>query len=699
MSSLIQQTNFSLGEVDEVLEFDTNQPQYLQALSKLDNAFVGGYTIPIRRPSFVDCSLSLTDTEHDRRSMSFQDKSGGWYTLHLRGNNTTRIHLIKYSLNDLTVLVPTAQTTLATDTGVMVTDYDFTATDNYVVITTPSKPPRKITVNATALDSSTIEDIKFSVLPSLDYGDVDYSSFTFHPLCSNGSVPTGNPLVCNPSSVFGGVIDVVRPLTGDPTFTSDWVGGLIVGRTGASAEQPIGVGIITAISTTNPTKQRLTVTVLQAFGTAHFSTTGPTWSVRKPLWGTRSSGALVYPAKTSFFKGRLWFANTSELPMMVSGSVQNSPANFNVGQGESPDAIAYILQNSEGGGIKHIFGGQNLHVFTATQQLTIQGGLDVGIDPANFSPQVTSSYTTSSLKPILYRNGIYFTTSDGRAVVEMVESDRQVSTGIISTNSQHLIKSPKAAAVVTIPNTQDQVLALLNNDDHTLVVFSSAPESGVRSFSSYNVSNVNDELTEDITAVDNRFYITSSRERRAYAGDDVDFDYRHDSTMSMGVFTVEGTYDLAQIVGVTYETTVNGNTNHNYVGEFPVIDVAGTKSVDIGDSNISAHVRYGKSYTTTIRSLPLFSSASGSFLKRRVTQFWCQFSNSYNFTVNGVATALMGSSGVQPTGEVPYMVTGTKRIGFGTSYRQDTYVTIIQSTPYPVNVQKLAWVIEEKVII
>ena len=693
MSSIIQQIDFSLGQVDDLLDTDTSQESFLSALKRLENGYVGGHRTPRRRPSFVDTGVS-TYFSSTRRTLSLQDKDGTWYTLVLRTNGTsTEISIHKWALNSESVLTPAESKVLATDANTSISEYDFTATDNYIVLVTGRIAPRRITINSTAFQSTTISNIAFSVVPSLDFEDVDYSGFTFTPKCSNGSDPTGSPPACSSNSVFGGIIEV----NSGSAFTSDWVGGLIVGRTGASVEQPIGIALIKSITQIDASNQRFTCTVLQQFGTQHYSTSGVTWDVRKPLWGNRAGGAPVYPTKTAFFKGRLWFANTSEKPMMVAGSVQNNPSNFDVRRGESPDAIVYILSDSEGGGIKHIFGSVNLHVFTESKELTIQGGLDVGIDPGNFSPQESSSFTSSTLKPIIYKNSVYYVTADGQALVRMVENERQVSAQIISNNSQDLIKSPVAMSVFNIDNNQDRILTLLNSDG-TATIYSSTGGGEVSAFSSLTVSMQGTETLADIYTVSNRLYVVSSIGRTAYSSSDVDFDYRRTATSASGIFSVDTSLQVGEMVGVTYQGTVGTQINHNYLGEFEVIEINGVKRINLNNPTLNASVRYGKIYTTTIQSLPLFSTSSGSFLKRRVSQMWCQFSSSYNCTVNGVVAGLPSSSQVQPPGANPQRVTGTIRIGGASGYEQDNYVTIVQSSPYPVNIQKIAWLIDEKVI-
>jgi hypothetical protein len=481
------------------------------------------------------------------------------------------------------------------------------------------------------------------------------------------------------------------------------VGGMVFGRTGATVEQPIGFGIIKTVGTPTATNQTITVTVLQAFGSTDYSKEGATWSMRKPIWGDRLNGDKVYPSFTSFFQGRLWFANTPDLPMIVAGSKINTPNDFNVNSGEDPDAIVYILQNSEGGGVKHIFGGVNLHLFTDSQQLTVMSGYDVGITPGNFAPQLTSSYSSSNMKPVKYKNNIYFITSDGRALVEIVEQDKSVSAGIISSNSQHLIKDCVKAGVYNIDNNQDQILALLNSDG-SICIYSTSLQFQNHAFSQFNISTIGNETIKDISVLNNRLYLFSNTNKILAPSLISDFDYGIDSVIDANkrVYLSYNVDDITagESIGVSVTTTVDSNTNNYYLGEYScILDVATNKYYVEIDTDIIGVYRVGKSFTSTLKTMPLYSGASGSFKTRKVSQAWVQYYQSFNFSVNGDVTGLLYSEQLSPEAKYPQLSTNTHRFSFAQGAKQDFFIEVIQDTPYPVNIQKLAWITEENIVI
>ena len=701
---VIEQSGFTLGQVDNIYFTATNQQQYLEALSKCENAYITGQRVPTRRASFgfidTDGKYPASVTSKEFTNFEFESAEGNWYQVLLTWEtDRTRVTLVKFAFNgtsgiyepDSNFLLP--EVAGSEFVGIRPSEIDYSATDSYIVLANQGVPPQKITIDETTLANSVLELIAFNVVPSLDFGDLDYSTYTFNPKCTGGGNPSGTPPVCPVGEVFGAIIDVDRPSASDPKFTNDWVGGLIIGQTGASSAQPIGIGLITAIADHDADTQRFTVTVLQAFGTENFSKAGQTWSVRKPAW----SATQGYPAKTTFHKGRLWFANTRAYPMFIAGSRTNTPNDFNVSNGEAPDAIAYILQNSEGGGIQNIFGGQNLHIFTPTQQLAVVGGIDVGIEPANFSPKLISQYTSSNIKPTLYRDRIYLTTADGKALIEIQEVDQAVAAGIISFSATELIKKPIKIVAHTLVDTEDQILSLLN-EDGTVTIFSKAEITGVQAFSPLEISLFQGEKVTGLGVINNVLYAITDKLRLTYSSNRKNFDAWKSTTMTSGVITL-GFYPEAQVgdlLGVTYETDINGQINNNYLGEFPIIDDGGLK-VDVGQ-DITANAMIGLNYTTRIKSMPLFSSPNGSFKLKKVSNAWLQFANSFNFTFNGRRLGVSLPATLLPSGANPKSLTGTSQIGVAQGYKQDFFLEVIQDTPYDITVQSFAWSITEALI-
>ena len=99
-----------------------------------------------------------------------------------------------------------------------------------------------------------------------------------------------------------------------------------------------------------------------------------------------------------------------------------------------------------------------------------------------------------------------------------------------------------------------------------------------------------------------------------------------------------------------------------------------------------------------IQPLSLYSSQTGSFKKRKVSQGWVQFYQSYDIKVNNKKFGLLSPSQMLPAGDVRFSLTGTARFGFGQGTKQDFNITITQDAPYDFKIQSIAWAITEALI-
>jgi len=161
------------------------------------------------------------------------------------------------------------------------------------------------------------------------------------------------------------------------------------------------------------------------------------------------------------------------------------------------------------------------------------------------------------------------------------------------------------------------------NSDNTITAFSKADITGVQAFTPIEVSLFQDEKLNSLGVINNILYSITDQLRLNYSSENKSMDAWKSTTMTSGVISL-GFYPQAQVgdmLGVTYETDVNGQINNNYIGEFAVFDDMGTLKVDVGQ-DITANATIGLNYTTRIRSMPLFSSASGSFKLRKVSNAW-----------------------------------------------------------------------------
>ena len=666
---LIKQTDFGYGVVNKSLNAATDVPQYLQSLQKGDNVFINSMRQIEKRSALAFLDILTTGSKAtEYKTMSFETVFGSWYQLiiYVEDVNILNIILIKFKITTTAegdkIEVNDEKSLFATGTIASVNDVYMTNADNFIVLTSAGMKPQRITIDENNFSNTTISSIQFAIVPSLDFGDLDYSGYTF--------TPSGTPM--------GSTIEVsTSNKDPDPAITPEWIGGMIIDEFGKGTDQPLGYGIITDVETLNK-KQTLSVVVLTAF--ASTTANGKSISLRRPVWGA----SVGYPGICAFHKSRLWFAGTKTHPLLVASSKVNTPNDFGTGTGQPTDGICYLLGNSDGGKIKNMFGGMNLHIWTETKEFIISGGPDTGLTPGNFDPRQSSGYGTSAMSPVQYQNNIYFTTI-GKAIIEVEETATQSASTEISMSTSDLIVNPIKGQVNVIRDTQEQLVYFLN-EDGTIVVFSKNIITGVNAFTLLKLKLLSDQSIVNIDTIANNLLCLVRNS---------------DGTLSLSQFTNKKHLDqftkvsfkdgVASISRLYAKNTLDiiredDNGNVSYFGSATSDETAISKDVPNGPNYY-----VGKIYDVAIETMNLFLNRDGSFYKKRASEISVEFYKSYDFKVNNIPVAL---STFHELLEVPKTKTGIKNMGVADSYQQDNKITIYQNSPYPLHITSIGWIID-----
>lgn len=655
---LMRQSDFSYGVVDPDLHAATDAPQYLQSLSEGKNILISSKRLPTKRLGIeLAYTTSATIAETKVKSMPFETKEGVWHQCILhKDNNQLWAMLLRYEANGNISEINLNIGSYAGD----IDDVSMASTNDYIVLTNFNFHPKKITIE-NILTSSKVEDINFSVMPSLPSDEIDYSGYTFKP--------SGNPM--------GSTMTVTIP-GGGTAFNSDWIGGLFIDEFGLSSDNPVAYGLIASVSPLVGTTQTLGLTVLTAF--ANRPAPGDVVSVRKPVWSNEGG----WPSLCLFYQSRLWLVGTRDKPFFVAGSHENQPNNFNVGTGQPSDAIAQIMSNTSGGGIKKIFGGHNLHIWTDQSQIIVPSGMDVGITTGSFSTPQVSSYRISSMDPVQYKNNIYFTTSTGKGVIEVSETQGESASADLSFSAEHLIKNPIKAQMTIEEDTQEQYLYLLNNDN-TITAFSKSDISGVNAFTWIRPTMLGNSKYVSIDTINNSLYGTVKLSDGKLAivkfSAPAYLDFYTYCTFANNQASVSTIYNTNTLSIVKDE----GNGQFSYLGDQVVTNGEIAPAFTVADGNYLV----GKIYETQITSMPLFLNKFGSFYKKKIFQIYIEYYQSYNFTVNGKVTAV---SSFADSTKPKTPKTGVVRLGYGQGYQNDNYIDIKQHSPHPLTIQSIGWI-------
>ena len=667
MANLVNQTNFSFGEVDPVLLQATDEPDYLKALSKCKNVYVNARRSLSKRPgsSFsFSSNLIQDDLNKGIKRISYSNGENKWITAVMYlSDSTVELKIYLRSWTDNTEHLLSFTLTQPNNT---IDQFSIDASDEFIVIANSKYDPLEIKVDFNTIANSTISPIKFSVVPSIDAGNLDYSEYGFEV--------TGDPL--------GSSILVKNIPNAGLSFGQEYVGGLMICRFGASVESPLGIVIITSI--TGPgTSQVINAIVVSPFNKDETKSHGAAWSVRRPVWGT----GIGFPKLCSFHGGRLYLVGTEKYPSLICGSRINTYNDFNASEGNAVDPIIYLMQEPKGGSVTHVFGGLNLNIWTKENQYIAWSGLDVGLTPKNFFPRSVSSFTISKNDPLRYKDQTYFVTSDGKNIIQLSETYQDANTVDISFASKHLVNNPIRSAISILPGLEEQLVFFIN-EDKSVFLYSASKSTGVSAFSSVEFIYPEGYELSTIENIDNEVYIALfNNTKKDFVFfkilDNLYLDYSSPITMSGGTGTVNSIYSVGDKLALT---SVSGSTV-SYFGEF-IVGAANVITADVPDGEYTA----GLLYSVDIASMNNISSPQNIFFKNKKFKDYVSFYQSYDLSINGKPHALSGIAEIQEDGVA--LQTGFAILGNSNGYRNEQEITVKQSSPYPCNIQSMGYMVK-----
>lgn len=196
---------------------------------------------------------------------------------------------------------------------------------------------------------------------------------------------------------------------------------------------------------------------------------GEEWGIEEKVWST----ARGYPSCGTFFQGRLYVANTADLPNTVWGSIVNNENNF---QNWIPEYADNGLEVSAGGGLMSNFNrlhsGQHLIALADNGEYYIPSSKDEPITPTNVSLVRNSSQGSVNLPTFEIDSAVIYMRDGGKSLIEAKYNfaDGSYNNKDLSLLSSHLLNDPKAMAYRKQTNTDEADYVLVVNGDGTLAV-------------------------------------------------------------------------------------------------------------------------------------------------------------------------------------------------------------------------------------
>lgn len=692
---MIRQTMFTSGEVDIVNYKRTDVPDYMTAAQSMLNMEVGttGLAKKRRGTQFLLDVSSYAET--DSQLYEYQDKFGNYFLV-LSGNTVFNIFKI---VDDTVTFHQTVTGTPYTSAQLQQLDY---ALDNdSLIFTHPVHPPARLYIDdyaALPTPHFAYAALNIYPYPAYDFGTIDYNNATVS-LSAPGNVLT---------ITFSG-------LPSGQTFTTDWVGGQIIGG-GATPEQPVGYALITNVSQVSTTAT-FTANIQIPFQTnpGDYSTVGSQYSIRQPAW----SSTLGYPAKTLFYQNRLWMANSQTLSGTVFGSKINSPTNFDVGVGRDTDAIIYTIGQTNSGQILWLNGGKQLEIYTQNFEFACPQEQNVALTPSTFSIRQQSGYGSSpEIKPITYLNDSYYVTRTGKAIVNFHFNGiglTYTSTNI-SSHSEHLVKNPVNRALLRgTDNSQDNFIYYLN-DDATLTSFQFASEYKLAALSPLGFQGYGILLTEDDQPILDESDQPLETEQDEQTVTVVDLVSINNQIYFLKLYNITGVYALEKFAPdikldsyqtkqmadtglITGLTLLNGYTVTVYFqdqdyGEYTVVD---GQIVVKNPLNYEGTAYVGLLYDVDLRAMFIFAGQNQSNFFKQITRIYVDYYNSLDFEVNDTLVPYQEYEEIQ-AGLNLVPKTGTAIVDPVLGWNRFQTFSITQSSPFDLQILGIAYEVDEALI-
>lgn len=662
-TTMVRQTMFTTGEVDVITFNRTELEDYLTAAQSLLNCEVGTTGLSKKRKGTKFLYDATTKAEDTSQLYEFID-NGNLYLL-VSSNLIMKIFSVAtdgtvtfYS----SVVTPYVSADLAS--------IDYTLDNDVIILTHPSYPPARIYISSYGPVVFTYESLQNLIYPypAYDFGNINYNTFTVSTNITSG-VLTLN---------FTG-------LGSDPGFTTDWIGGQIIGL-GNNATDPLGAALITNVVPYSGGTVTFTATITVPFS-SNLPTIGNQYVIKQPAF----SSTLGWPSHVIYYQNRLWYANAGTLNNTIFGSKINLPLNFDAGIGSDTDAIIYTIGQSNSGNILWMNGGKQFEVYTENFEFVAPQEMNVGLTPGTFSIRQQSAYgTNSNIKPITYINDSYYLSKTGKAIINYKFDGigQSYTSTNISLASSHLVKNPINRALLRGNETSQDNFIYFLNQDNTLTSFQFATEYKLAALTPVVFQeNIN---ILDIVNLNNEIYflkkytLTSKYVLEKFVSD-FKIDSYQTATMTNGVIT-----GLGLLEGYFVQVIYN---NQDY-GQYTVVDEQIT--VDNPPSG-AVTVQVGLLYDMNLTPMYLFGGPTQSNYFKKISKIFVDYYQSLDFYIDGVLVNYQNFDDIQ-AGLPLQLQTGTATIYPVNGWNQFATFSITQSSPFDCQITGIAYQITESII-
>ena len=644
------QSNFTLGELDEVAHARTDFEGYYKSAKRIRNMVViplGGAKTRFGTEFVADVTPALPASP-----------------------DFTMIKVVMIEFFDLSkytiVFIPLAMQIYFEDALVatVVTPYaadeiinlNFGFNENKVIVVHEDHDPREL-IRVTAHASWTFNAAVFRFFPSYDFNR-NYDAITFTPNKVSGTVTI---------------------TASSPIFSAEFIGGLFVGNGGTLR-----------LNTFNST------TVMIGDTTTDFINKNPILGtlsfLGEPAFGT----VRGWPISITFYEDRQVFGGSKSLRRGIFLSAIGDYFNFDGATSNDSSAFSDFIQSEESNIIVQVLGARSLLVFTSGGEFSTPL-LDSGpLTPATVQFNQQTSNGTSDIKPIIIDDSVIYVDRGGKIVRNLTYASQRASYDgtNISVLSGQLIRNPVDSAKFENPEIDDGEFFFLVNGDGTLAVYQSLRDQDVSawSLSETGTPSNDDGLFRRVAGLAGDVYFII--ERFVEGGikfylEKLNFNLRTDSAVVQNFASPTTTVpNLGHLIGKEVRVIGNGA-----VLKSKVVNVSGEIELDFP---ITGEVQVGLNFDPLLVPMPLnINTQTGPdlYLPKRIKSIYIDFFESAGIIVQD-ETVPFFQDGVDKFDEAVSPKTGVFEITNFGGWDPRGDINITQEDPLPMLIRGVGYKVD-----
>lgn len=646
---IVKQNSWIAGEINPNLTEAVNNQLYFDSALNIENFYISKTQILKRPPSTEEINFDATDGIYtDAATTKF---AGISYEVVWAVSGADSIYTV-YIFNESTKVLErqVTFTLVAFNTQYV----DFVTFDNKIIYTYPNRAPQILEVDST--DPATFRPFTFVNQPSIDFGIVDYSTFTFEV----SSATNENFLV----QVLG---------TGVTALIDDtWIGGMFF-CLGDETSEFLGQGKIITRTPSGANELNFELDTLHIPSNQIYI--GIAVILQQPIF----FDSTEFPTVVSFFDSRLYFGNTKSLPMLVAGSRVNIVNDFNIGKGLPAEAIVYILNDASSSELKHIVGHIGLFLHTDSNEHVVIPSIEDGITPTAFIAQRLSDWGSNDIRPVIYNNFILFVNRLGRKILKIDSSSSNSFTVDEITKGMDITADINSIGVIDDPLVDVKLMAF-TYADNPRINFVTLQEK-VYGLSKYDYLPVGDTSISKIIfgQINNKSIILGISSTGAQ--------------IKSSLFT-DVTTGLTQVTAYT-----SGSPFTFPVDTWLFDSVTNTYFFAKGgvSTEIPANFNFsGNAMNLFVKSVPLTYHNEDTWDRKEISYVFISYFNSSRFFVNGVGVAFPTVEEIAVNEAPPK--TSYDKITSAAVPDKFVHIEITGNEPYNVEIQAYGWNVKPTII-